>query len=160
MTLCRLFAGALLLLATSLPNALAETARNPGSRSDPSNSNPGEKVYSCVSKAGAYVGWDPIPGEGKPAGLGGELYFSPKEETRVTFVVLKDRGLLKGNLDQVGLIKISDRSFIEMNMKGHAILWSLFPGTGKIPTLLVQQKAYPLLGNAGPQSSTTIFQCD
>ena len=148
-------------------------------------SDPGEKVYSCVSKAGASVGWDPISregkpagldgklyisepetclklpkAEGKPAGLDGKLYISDKEETRVTFVVLEDRGLLKGNLDQVDLIKISERSFLEMNMMGHAILWSLFPGTGKIPTLLVHHKAYPILGNAGPQTFTYIYQCD
>lgn len=148
-------AGAIALLIPSSPYSLAKTTHKPAQKIGAETSEQVDAVFNCVSTASAFIGWNI-----KKTKLDGEVQLTDEEPVRVTFVTLRKGGFLKGNLGQIELVKISDRSYIELNTRAHAILWSLFPGSQKVPTILIQQKTYALPGIDSPDSYTNIYLCD
>ncbi|MFZ4404546.1 MAG: hypothetical protein ACOYOK_10640 [Pseudobdellovibrionaceae bacterium] len=113
-----------------------------------------ETIYTCKEEKSATIAWE-YGGIFSKQGLVAEAKDS-RAPTVISFVVSAKKVLLKGNLGQVELKKISESVFTEESISGNIFLWTILPAENSIPTYIIQHKAYKL---GGPFSIMVAYKC-
>jgi hypothetical protein len=115
----------------------------------------GDTIYTCREERSTSIAWEE-GGFFRKEGLRAEANNGPGN-VLITIVAGEKKGTLKGNLGQTDLVRISDSVLLEHTASGNMVSWTVLKGKGKIPTYVIQQKAYDLMG---PYSITVAWKCE
>lgn len=107
------------------------------------------EIFTCKSVGGSILDYDIYKDK-----FNSEI--SKDKDSQVVFVLTKNGGSIKGNAGQSDLKKITDTQFLEPVPAGHVIIWTLLRLTKENKTILIQHKAYQMVGAA---SFTTMYDC-
>ncbi len=115
-----------------------------------------DTILSCTEEKSTSISWEE-KGIVSKAGLEANAINTAKTPVQITLVISDKKTILKGNMDQVVLSKVTESTYLETTGFGNVLLWTIVKGRNGLPTYVFQLKAYDL---AGPYSTTMAYKCN
>jgi len=119
-----------------------------------------DTILNCTEVKGSSIKGK----NGKDFGLETSTSTAGSEALKITLVLGKRKSLLKGNLDQVELVRVGKQTLLEKTPNGNVVVWTYLQKSPGAKVTLFQHKAFLMapesLSVAYPISYTFAYSCD